>query len=116
MTSPTSVEIFLHLLARADVGNELVGLEIHLANDIILRNFNTVQLRLVEEKLLDGNLLGNHAIGVSIEAASLIECIQACLLYFGFQDGFISHDPDHFVHHVVLCREGLTQAEQQHHT
>ena len=107
------VEVFLHLLARADGGNILVGLKIHLADDLALGHLDTVQFGLVEEEFLHGNLFGYHAIGIRLEATALPDGLEARLLDLGLEDGLVAHHPYYFVHHIVLRKGGHAQAKHQ---
>ena len=103
------VEILLHLLARSDGGNILVGLLIYLADNLAFRDLDTVQFGLVEKKFLYGNLFGYHAIRVGIKAPSLPDGLETSLLDLGLQDGLVAHHPDYFVHHIVLRKGAHAQ-------
>ena len=51
----------------------------------------------MEEELLDGNLLGDGAVRVALEADALLRSLQAILLDVAAQDGLIANHPDDFV-------------------
>ena len=61
------VEILLHLLARTNLRDEVVRIAVHLLDDLVLAHLDAVQLRLVEEELLHGQLFGDDTIGVCVE-------------------------------------------------
>ena len=108
----TLIPIFLHLLHGSDAADILANHVVYLADHFALGHFDTVELRLMQEQLLDSDFLGYHAIRITVELASVVHGVQTHFFHFRFQDGLITHDPYHFIDDIVLSPR--REAGQQH--
>ena len=102
------VEVFLHFLARTDVGDVHVRHIVHTLDNLTLGYFDTIEGSLVKIQLLHGYLLRYHAIRVTVKFASFIQCTHACFFHFGLQYSLVTYYPHYLVNHVVLSINGRT--------
>ena len=85
----------------------VVDLLLYLLSHIGISHFDTVNLSLVLEELLHGNLLGNRTIGIPTPLHTFHRGLYAHLLNIGPEDGLIAYDPHDLINHgadgVIGC-------------
>ena len=93
--------VLFELLLGACGLHPLVDLRLDVAVDLVRWGVDAVNLCLVEEELLDGQVLGDDTIGVAADACHL----GARFLDVAQQDGLVADDPDHLIDGVgqPLC-------------
>ena len=90
--------VLLETLARAvDHLEPVVDILIHLGGHIGIGHLDTVDLSLMLEEFLYGDLLGDDTIGVAIPFLALHGSLYAHGLDIRLQDGLIANNPDHLI-------------------
>ena len=107
------IAVFLEFLLRARSLHPLVDLRLHIAVDLLFGSFNTVDLRLMQEQLLDGQVLRDDAVGITRDARHL----RAHFLHVAAQDGLIANHPDDLIHHIAgkLCKRRQLCSHHEEH-
>ena len=99
-------EVFLHLLLGAEIGDEVVDTLLHSLRHHRLLHLHGVDVGLMQEKLLDGELLGDDAIGIARDRGFLVEHLLVSLLDFALVYRLVAHHPGHLLNDVVVGSEG----------
>ena len=100
------MEVLLHLLLAAQVGDEVVDAAVHLVHHLRVLDLDRVDARLVQEQFVNRHLLGDDAIGVAVDVLTLILQLQILLLDVALEDGLVAHHPGHLLGNIVLCHSG----------
>ena len=92
------VLVFLQTLAGAiDHLQPVADLLFDLLRHVVLSDLDTVDIRLMEEEFVDGNLFGDGAVGVPTPLHAFQGSLHAQGLDIGLEDGLITHHPDDLV-------------------
>ena len=105
------IEILFELFASAHLIDGHVDPLIDGAQDLAFAHVDTIDLGLVEVELLDGDLFGDDAVGIAVEALALVLHIEALRLHVGAEDGLVTDHPDDLVHHVILSVSRARKAD-----
>ena len=74
-----------------------VELPFHAVGHLGIGHLDGVELGLMEEELLYGELLWHSEIGVTVDFLSFHLHLHPCHFDVGFQNGFVAHYPNYFV-------------------
>ena len=102
-------EVFLHLFLGAQVGNKEVDAALHFGADAGGLNLDTIESRLVQEQLVQGHLLGDDTIGVTVDGHTLIERLLVLFLNVTFEYGLVTDDPRNLLGYIILCQRCESQ-------
>ena len=92
------VLVFLQTLAGAiDHLQPVADLLFDLLRHVVLSDLDTVDIRLMEEEFVDGNLFGDGAVGVPTPLHAFQGSLHAQGLDIGLEDGLITHHPNDLV-------------------
>ena len=94
------VLVFLKLFLASRRLNPEVNLLLHAACNVRFGHLHRVDCRLVQEQLLHRQLLGYHAIGVTVPLHAFLFALHLDVLDIGKQDCLVSYDPYHLVNHT----------------
>ena len=109
-------EILLHFLARAEVADKEVHLRVHLLLNHAFGHLHGVEVGLVQEETFDGDVLGDDAIRVAVDALAVLLHFLVGAFDVRFIDGVVAYDPCHFLGDIVLscgikrCGAGCCEA------
>ena len=91
-----------HGFARTVLLNKVVDALVYGAYHVALAHLDAVQFGLVQVKLLQGDLLGNGAVGIVHGVAAGQFGRDAHFFDVGEQNRFIAYHPNYLVYHVLL--------------
>ena len=92
------VTVLFETLARAvDHFEPVVDMLLYLWSHVSVSHLDTVDLCLVLEKLLYGNLLRDHTVRIAIPFHAFHRSLHTECLNVGLQDGLVANDPDDLV-------------------
>ena len=91
-----------HGFARTVLLNEVVDALVYGTYHVALAHLNAVQLCLMQVELLQGDLLGNGAVGIVHGVAAGQFGRYAHFFDVGEQNRFIAYHPHYLVYHVFL--------------
>ena len=98
--------LFEFLLAARDL-YPAVELLLHTGSDLRLTNFNGVDLGLMEEEFLHGELFGNGTVGIASPRHTFLLPLHTHHLHIGLEDGLITHYPHDFVDDTAFGNRSL---------
>ena len=103
--------VLLQFLLGTSRLHPLINVHLHIAVDSLCWHVDGVNLCLMEEEFLQGEVLRYRTVGIAGDARHLL----TSFLHVATEDGCIAHYPDHLIDDIVqLCSRCQLQRRQGH--